>query len=151
MKRLALAVAGVAATAGLTGGAAILPGSAAQDAATTTRHYVLHQTGTHNTGKFTFAGTDKIRHGDKVVGFDAITGRFYPRQDRVVIRVSFALRGGMILARVHNLAFTPGGPTEFAGRITGGTGKYRGIDGTITAHSPAGNSKKTFVTLAYTM
>ena len=149
MKRIAFAAAGVVVAAGLTG-AAVLPGSAAHEATTTTRHYVLHQTGSHNVGKFSFVGTDKIRHAGNVVGFDAISGRFFPRQERVIVRVSFALRGGIIHGRVHNRPFTPGGPAEFVGRITGGSGKYRGITGVITARSPGENSKKTFVTLVYT-
>jgi hypothetical protein len=150
MRKLAFAAVGVAAAAGLTG-AAVLPGSAAHDAATTTRHYVLHQTGSHDLGKYSFAGTDKIKHAGKVVGFDVITGKFNPRQNTVAIQVSFALKGGIIHARVHNLPFTPGGPSRFVGRITGGSGKYHGASGTIEAHSPAGNDKKTFVTLVYTV
>jgi hypothetical protein len=148
MRKLAFAAAGVVAAAGLTS-AAVLPGSAAHDAATTTRHYVLHQTGSHNLGRFTFAGTDKIKHAGTVVGFDAITGKFDPAANTVVIQVSFALKGGIIHGRVHNLPFTPGEPSRFVGRITGGSGKYHGISGTITAHSPAGNDKLTFLTLMY--
>jgi hypothetical protein len=150
MKRLVLA-AGAAVTGAALTGATVLPGSAANDAATHTRHYVLHQTGSHQIAKSWFAGTDKIRHAGNVVGFDSLTGKFYPRQDRVVIRVAFALKGGTILAKLHNVGATPGGPLDFAGRITGGTDKYAGIAGTATAHSPSDSSKKTFLTLTYNL
>jgi hypothetical protein len=150
MNKLVLAAVATVAGSALAG-AAVLPGSAAPEAVSHTRHYVLIQTGSHGIGKFTFAGTDKVRKAGKVVGFDSVTGRFSRPQNRVVIQAAFALRGGLILAKLHNVAATgPGGPLDFTGRITGGTGTYHGITGTVDAHQPTDSSKKTFLTLTYT-
>jgi hypothetical protein len=149
MRKLSCAAAGAAAAIALSG-ATVMPGSAAHDAVATTRHFTLVATGSHQVGKLSFVGTDRMRRAGNTVGFDAYSGRFYPRQNRGVIRASFALKGGTILARMHTLGFTPGGPVDFAGRITGGRGKYRGISGTITGHQPPPTSNKTFVTLTYT-
>jgi hypothetical protein len=36
-----------------------------------------------------------------------------------------------------------------SGRILNGTGKYRGIDGTVTARTAPHDGEKTFITLSY--
>jgi hypothetical protein len=145
MKKSTLAVlTAVAATTVV--GAVILPGAAASDSKAQTMHLRLHQLTSHRVGKFDFAGTDVARRNGNVVGYDAITGHFYVKQNRAVIQVSFALKGGIISARVHTLAAQP---NHYAGPILNGTGKYHGIKGTVTAQSPSENSKKTSVTLHY--
>jgi hypothetical protein len=130
-------------------GATVVPGSAERETTSTTRHLVLVASGSHAVGKLSFAGTDKIRRLGHVVGFDAYSGRFFPRQNRGVIWASFALKGGTIQARMHTVGFAPGEAVDFAGRVTGGTGKFHGVGGTITAHQPPPPSDKTFVSLTY--
>jgi hypothetical protein len=146
MKKTAIAALAAAAATTVAGAVAIQPGAATTDAKTQTMHLRLHQLTTHRIGKFDFAGTDVARRNGNVVGYDAITGHFYVKQNRAVIQVSFALKGGIISAKVHTLASQP---NHYAGRILNGTGKYRGIGGTLTAQSPSEMSKKTSVTLHY--
>ena len=125
-------------------GAALLPSSAAAEAPSTTMKFVLHQTATHNLGKTSFGGTDVAKRGGNVIGFDAIAGAYNTKTQVVTINVAWEFKGGQITARVHS---TTG--TKFTGPITGGTGTYKGISGTVAAHSPTQNSKKTYVTLTY--
>jgi hypothetical protein len=122
-------------------------GSSTRAATSHTLRIVAHQTATHSAGKFSFIGqdTDRRRSDGKIIGYDTISGHFYPKQNRVVINVAVGLRGGILLARLHQSASS----NAFKGTVTGGRGRYAGASGTITGHSPSQNSKRTFVTVHY--
>jgi hypothetical protein len=139
-------------------GAAVLPGTAAlprtatagshtsdSAAVTYSKRFVLHEVSSHNLGRFNFAGVDKVksRHSGEVVGYDSFTGEFFPSENKVVIDVAVALKGGIIVGRVHG----SGNFDTFQGRILKGTGKYKNIRGIISGRSAGGN--KTFVKLIY--
>jgi len=142
MKKLALtAVAGLVATA-LTGASAV---SAPGDAKVHTKRLVARDIASHSLGKNTFAGAGVDRHAGHIVGYDTFTGHFYPKQDRAVIWDSLALKNGTISVVVH---FTANASVN-SGRILNGTGKYKGIDGTVTARTAPHNDEKTFITLTY--
>jgi hypothetical protein len=142
MKKTAVAAVALAGTAALSG-ATLVPGAAEASSKATVMHLVLHETGTHSLSKYTFGGTDVARTRGKVVGYDAITGRFHPATNTVDVDVAFATRGGLILLHVSQSADEAG----FRGKIFGGTGKYAGATGTVRGHSAAGDDTKTFVTL----
>jgi hypothetical protein len=132
-----LAVAGVAAAPQL--------GSAAPAAkATHTLTLVAHQTASHSAGKTGFLGadTDRSRKTHKVVGYDTITGHFNVKTGVVKIDAAVALKGGLITAKLSGV----GSSNTLDGKITGGTGKYAGIKGTI--HT-SGKGKKTIITFTY--
>jgi hypothetical protein len=142
MKKLVLtAVAGLVATA-LTGASA---NSALGDTKVHTKRLVSRDIASHSLGANTFAGAAVDRHAGHVVGYDTFTGHFYPKQDRGVIWDSLALKNGTITVVVH----FKGNATVFTGRILHGTGKYKGIDGTVTARPAPHNENKTFITLTY--
>ena len=126
-------------------GAAVMPGAATEDRSPHTKRFVLHETGSHSVGERAFAGSDKIRsrHSHEVVGFDSTTGKYFPRMNKSVADLAFALKGGIIVGR---LSFDASDP-HFAGRILKGTGNYKGIGGTIEGRLT--NSRKTFLTLHY--
>ena len=149
MKKSAVAAAALVGASALTG-SVVAPGSATTAAPQMhTKRMVLHQTAAHSVGKFTFTGTDVVKsRARKIIGYDAITGKFYPKKGKVVIDVAFALRGGIIVARVSHKGPAPD-VIKFEGPILKGSGKFKGIEGTITARSPADNDEKTFVTLRY--
>jgi hypothetical protein len=140
IRKLAL-TAGLVATA-LTA-AAVVP--AAGDTKVHTKRFVSRDIASHSTGAKTFAGAAVDRHAGHIIGYDSFTGHFYPQQDRAVIRGSFALRNGSIAVVVN---FNSTGST-FSGRILNGTGKYKGIDGTVTARPAPHNGDKTYITLTY--
>ena len=141
---LGLAAAGLAVT-----GVAVAPqlGSAAPAKATThTLRLAAHQTANHNfpPNKFVGADTDRNPATGKVRGYDTITGRFNLTTHVVTIDASIALKGGLITAHLTGKGQT------FDGVITGGSGKYQTIKGTIHAQSKRG-SKVTHITFTYTL
>jgi len=141
-KNLALtAVAGLVATA-LTGASAVsAPGAAKMH----TKRLVSTDIRSHSLGTNTFAGVAVDRHAGRVVGYDTFTGHFYPRQERAIIWDTLSLKNGSISVVVH----VKGNATVFTGRILHGSGKYKGIDGTVTARPAPNNDEKTFITLTY--
>ena len=141
---LGLAAAGLAVT-----GVAVAPqlGSAAPAKGTThTLKLAAHQTANHNfpPNKFVGAETDRNPATGKVRGYDTITGRINFTTHVVKIDASVALKGGLITAHLTGKGET------FDGVITGGTGKYQTIKGTIHAQSKPG-SKVTHITFRYTL
>jgi hypothetical protein len=134
-----LAVFGVAAAPQL--------GSAAPAKATThTLKLNAHQTANHNfpPNKFVGAETDRSPATGKVRGYDTITGSFNFTTHKVKIDASIALKGGLITAHLTGKGQT------LDGVITGGTGKYQTIKGTIHAQSQR-HSKVTHLTFTYTL
>jgi hypothetical protein len=140
---------GLAAAALAVTGVAIAPqlGSAAPArAATHTLKLAARQTANHNfpPNKFVGAETDRNPVTGKVRGYDTITGKFNFTTRMVTIDASVALKGGLITAHLTGKGQT------FDGVITGGTGKYQTIKGTIHAQSKRG-SKVTHLTFTYSL
>jgi hypothetical protein len=141
---LALAAAGLAVT-----GLAVAPqlSSAAPAKATThTLKLAAHQTANHNIppNRFIGADTDRSPATGKVRGYDSITGSFNFTTHVVKIDASIALKGGLITAHLIGKGLAQDGV------ITGGTGKYQTIKGTIHAQGKKG-SKVTHLTFTYTL
>src|SRR4051794_24799382 len=129
MNKLAAASVALVTMAGLTG-ASVASSTAAPERATThTRHFVTHELASRGLGRNSFGGVERggtPGRGD-VGGFDTFRGGFDRRFDSLRVFVGIALRGGLINGHVD---FND--ENHFTGRITGGSGKFRGIDGTIT-------------------
>jgi hypothetical protein len=141
---LGLAAAGLAVT-----GVAVAPqmGSAAPAKATThTLRLAAHQTANHNfpPNKFIGAETDRSPATGQVRGYDTITGKFNFTTHVVTIDACVALKGGLITAHLTGKGQT------FDGVLTGGTGKYQSIKGTIHAQGKKG-SNVTHLTFTYTL
>lgn len=140
-KSLGVAAAGLAVT-----GVALAPqlgSTASAGVATHTLKLVAHQTGSHSTSKTTFVGSDADHSPKthKIVGYDSITGKFNVKTGIVKIDAAVALKGGIITAALTG----SGDSNTLDGVITGGTGKYQGIKGTIHTHG----GKTTFITFKY--
>jgi hypothetical protein len=143
---VALTAAGLALT-----GVAVAPqlGSAATAKATThTLKLDAHETASHNLGKTSFVGADTDRDPTThaIRGYDSITGHFNISTAVVKIDAAVALKGGLITAHLRG----KGSGNTLDGVITGGTGKYAGIKGTIHTTEKSG-SKVTHITLTYTL
>jgi hypothetical protein len=143
---ISLAAAGLAVT-----GVAVVPqlGSAATAKATThTLKLAAHQTASHNIGQTHFVGADTDRDPSThaVRGYDSITGHFNFTTHVVKIDAAVALKGGLITAHLVG----KGANNDLNGVITGGTGKYSTIKGTIHTTQKNG-SKVTHITLTYTL
>ena len=142
MRKLAVtAAAGLAATA-LTASQAV---PAVGDVTVHTKRFVSRDIASHSLGEHTFAGAAVDRHAGHVIGYDSFTGHFYPKQDRATVWATFALKNGSIAVVIH----VNTGSSTSSGRILNGTGKYKGIDGTVTARTAPNNGEKTFITLSY--
>jgi hypothetical protein len=137
---LGLAAAGLAAAS-----LAVVPqlGSAAPSKGTQTLRLVAHSTGSHNVPPNGFLGSDVDRSPktNKIVGYDSITGHFNAKTGVVKIDAALALDGGVITAHLRGM----GASNKLNGRITGGTGMYKGIHGKIHTHG----GKITHITLRY--
>jgi hypothetical protein len=141
---LGLATAGLLAITGV----AVAPqlGSAAPAKAKThTLKLNARQTANHNIppNRFVSADTDRSPATGKVLGYDSITGSFNLTTHKVKIDAAVALKKGIITAHLVG----SGDSNTLDGVITGGTGKYKGIKGTI--HT-TGN-KVTHITFTYTL
>jgi hypothetical protein len=118
------------------------------DAALTTHHmrFITHSDRNIQFGKRTFGSTEIERHNGHRVGFDVISGKFNPATHSVTIYISVARRGGLLHARVHSVS-----PTAYVGRVTGGSGRFMGARGTVTARDLKGNNNATRVVVTYTL
>jgi hypothetical protein len=126
-----------------------LPGAASgtADSKVHIRKLVGHAAGDVDIGHNRFAATDTLKSHGRVVGYEVGSGRFFVKQERIVIRGAMALRGGIILARLTQDSLSDN--FRFSGPITGGTGKYKGIKGTIRSHSAATTNDITYITLRF--
>jgi hypothetical protein len=146
MKRMFIAVVSMLSVYGLSG-ALVITVPATADTTMHTRRLVLHSmTETSINGANTFGGTDVAKARGQIVGYDAISGRFYPKQTKVILHLAFALKGGILVCR---LAHKGAGPDDvtLVGTITKGSGRYDGVTGTITWREVKRN--KVLVTLRY--
>ena len=140
---------GLAAVGLAVSGVAVAPqlGSAAPAKATThTLRLAAHQTANHNFPPNIFVGADTDRNPTThaIRGYDSITGHFNLTTRMVKIDAAVALKGGLIRAHLTGKGQT------LDGVITGGTGKYQTIKGTIHTKQ-IGGSKITHITFTYTL
>ena len=136
--RTSLALAGSAAalaTAGLLAG----PALASSASATHTLRFTTHSITRHNFGKGGGVGLDKDTHGGKIVAYDMLDFVSSNGAD-----VSLGLPGGFLYG--HLTFNTKTGAAT--GKVTGGSGRYKGDHGTIKAQ-PVGKSGRTNVTVTY--
>jgi hypothetical protein len=147
MKKTVVAAVALTGAAALSG-AAILPGAAAQHpAAKHVMRFVSVSGPSHDAGRFGFVASDTDKRAGKVIGYDALSGTYNPKSGVVKLDVGLALKGGLITVHISQ----KGDQLTATGRITGGSGVYKGIRGTVATRSKSENSKKTFVTLRYTL
>lgn len=141
--RSLIASAGAVAVVG--GGSFLLPAAAST-------HSVIHKVSftattlksanfSKNTGGRTEIDYNKA---GKIIGFDVASFAFNPKTNSASGRVAVNMRGGFIYGR---LKFTQG--PVIHGSVTGGTGKFNGVTGTITARSLNRKGTRTAVTITY--
>lgn len=145
MNRKRTTAAGAAALFGLSmlGGATSLSQASATSAPGDwhVRHFTSTTLEETPMGQTSFVGTDVVRANGKVIGYNSLSGRFLAKQNRIVIRVGIALRGGVIMGRVAGDEPAQGEDIRFRGPILGGSGFYEGISGRIIAVIPADDTE----------
>lgn len=151
MSKRALAAAALVSVTALTGATATaVPGTAATERQVETTRVVLTELASHQLGRNTFAGADRVRSDGRLVGFGNYTGRFHPSDGTVTVNVSLALRGGIIVLRAADID-TSETSDRFDGFIVTGAGKYRDVDGTFRGRFVSGaQGEKVVLNLRYT-
>jgi hypothetical protein len=139
--RTSLAAAGAAVVLSTTG-ALVLPTVASAHSASTTLKFTAVTKARVTFTKTTFGlqETD-VNSTGKTIGFDDlyITGT---SPTSATVNVTFDTKGGFL----YGVVTTTNG-TTYSGKVTGGTGAFKGATGTITAKSISSN--KTAVTIIY--
>jgi hypothetical protein len=117
--------------------------AATASAPTHTLRFTAVQISSKNLSQTKFVNVDKDRSHGKFIGNDVLQGRFNNTTHTAKIGVAAAFRGGFIYG---NFISNEQGDLS-QGKVTGGTGKYKGVKGTITGH--AITSTKEAVTITY--
>jgi hypothetical protein len=132
--RTALALAAAAATAALA--AAAIPALAAPGATRHTLHFNAVQIASHHFSKTSYAELDKDFRAGKVIATNEIDW------SGSTATAVLALNRGFLYGQFAFIS-----DTSFAGKVTGGTGAYKGDTGTITGH--ADSATEVTVTVNY--
>jgi hypothetical protein len=140
--RAAIGTAAAAAVAAVGGVVATVPASGAP--VVHHRSFIAKQISSHQLGQRDFVASEVERHNGTVIGMDSLTGHFDFKAGTVKIYVAVAWKGGALIVRGHATQNTP-----FVGKVVRGTGKYAGIQGTVTTRDLGHN--RTAVHVTYTL
>lgn len=116
-------------------------GTAASAPSTHTLSFRAIQLNGHNVGKNGFINTEKDVKNGKYIGNDILDGTYNRSTGAVTTTVSLALKGGTLTGH-----FKATGNTAIHGKVIGGTGKYKGVTGTLSGtNGPHGSENVTIV------
>jgi hypothetical protein len=138
--RRSIAAAGAAVVLGTTG-ALVLPAAASAHSASTTLKFTATTVKTVQFSKTNIALQETDTIGTKVIGFDDVN-LVFTSPSKGTATVALDIKGGFLYGA---LATTNG--STFTGKVTGGTGPYKGATGTI--HVQAGTGNKATITIVY--
>jgi hypothetical protein len=134
-------IAAVGATAIIGAGAFLLPAVASPSSATHTLTFTAVSGKEASFSKTTGGQQEKdVNSKGKIVGFDEIY--FHGNSPRGGVTLDTS--GGFLYG---TLKFTNSAVTH--GTVTGGTGKFKGVTGTIVGNNPKKNGTRTAVTITY--
>jgi hypothetical protein len=104
-------------------------GASAPDRTQHVTRLVLHSIESHSPRPNRFLGVDRLRFlaTHEIAGYDNFAGVLNPRNDRLRFWLDISLTGGLIDSYFE----VDAGMTSFTGRITHGSGRFRGIQGTV--------------------
>lgn len=134
----------VGATAITGTGAFLLPAIAAPHAATHTLKFTSITKSSKNFSKTQFGEADVDKSGGKIIGFDTVSGKFNPSTNTGKGNVAINLKPGFIYS---TLKFAANG--AITGKLTGGTGKFKNVTGTLAATNLNKAGTRTAVTITY--
>ena len=141
--RKSIAAAGAAAILG--SGALLLPAAASAHSVTHTLKFIAV---TQKVANFSKTATGKAEtdfgQAGQLIGFDVLYVEFNPKTHTAWGDVALDLGGGFLYGA---LTPTPGPVTH--GKVTGGTGKFKGVTGTITGRNLNKSGTRTAVTITY--
>jgi hypothetical protein len=138
-------IATVGAAAFLGGGAFLLPAVASAHSVTHTLKFTAVTVQSANFSKTTAGQSGKdLNKAGKIIGFDMLYFVFNPKTHVPSASVTLDINGGFLYG---TLKFSKGPLTH--GTVTGGTGKFKGVAGTITSRSLTKSGNRTAVTITY--
>jgi len=141
--RTSIAAVGVAALLGT--GAFLLPSVASASSSTHTLKFISVTKKAVNFSKTSGGQSDEdLNKAGKIVGFDEIYFQFNPKTHTASGGVTLDTNGGFLYG---TLKFTNGPVTR--GKVTGGTGIFKGATGTITGKNLNKSGTRTAVTITY--
>jgi hypothetical protein len=122
-------------------------GATAPDRSQHVKRLVNHSIEFHSLRGNHTIGVDRLRSvaTHEIAGYDNFASDFNPRTDRVRFWLAISLKGGLI----DSYFDAHSGVTSFTGRITHGSGRFRGIEGTV--HVRISDSGRTVYTLRYAL
>jgi hypothetical protein len=96
-------------------------------------------------GSSTFVESEVDRNkAGNIIGVDVINGTFNSTMSSMTGRVALSTKGGMLYGK---LAFPT--PASTRGKVTGGTGKFKGSTGTISGKNLNADGTRVRVTVTY--
>lgn len=141
--RTSIAAVGTAALLGGTG-AFLVPAAASAQSLTHTLKFTAVQQKSANFSRTAAFESLDIDKAGKIIGFDVICIAFNPKTNTTSGGVTLDANGGFLYG---TLEFTNSPVTH--GKVTGGTGVFKGATGTITAKDLNKSGTRTAVTITY--
>jgi hypothetical protein len=127
-------------------GAVLVPIAASAHVVSHTLKFTSEQQNHVNVSKTAEAESDKdVNANRKTIGFDMLYITSNPKTDSVNANVTVDVNGGFLYG---TMVLSPSGPT-IHGKVTGGTGAFKGATGTISAKVLNAAGTKTAVTVTY--
>ncbi len=126
-------------------GAFLLPAVASPSSSTHTLTFTAVTLHSANFSKTDGGQIEKDVVKGKIVGFDEINFRLNPKTKTASGGVTLDTIGGFLYGTLN---FTSNGPVTH-GKVTGGTGKFKGVTGTIVGKSLNKAGTRTAVTITY--
>jgi hypothetical protein len=123
-------------------GALVVPAVASAHSAPHTLKFTAVTNKSHTFTRTSGGSQETDVSAGKTIGFDVVYFKVTGKNSATV-NAAFDLKGGLLYAT----AVTANGGKTFTGKVTGGTGAFKGATGTITAKSTANN--KTAITIIY--
>ena len=124
-------------------GALVLPAVASAHSAATTLKFTAVTAKSISFTKTSFGNQETdVSSVGKTIGFDVVYINAASRTSATA-NATFALKGGLLYAT----AITTNGGKTFKGKVTGGTGAFKGATGTLTGKSIS--NTKTAITIVY--
>ena len=143
--KVRLPIAAVGAAALISGGAFVLPATASTHSVTHTLTFtaVTQKSASFSRTASGQADTDYSKAG-KIIGFDIIRIAFDPQTHKPSGGVTLEAEGGFLYGTLK----LSQGPV-IHGTVTGGTGTFKGVTGTITGRNLNKSGTRTAVTITY--
>jgi hypothetical protein len=95
-----------------------------------------------------FVDSDKDIKNGKRIGSDVAVGIYHQKTQTITVSLAVGLKGGFIYG-TGSASVAPNSAAKFTGTVTGGTGVYKGITGTLTGTAYGHNDDNEHIKIVY--